>query len=204
MKNNVMYMVTVGFLAASILSSPISEVLAETQEDSINTYEDNNGNDISSKLNGLSSSNGNINFDTSDFGLNSTIQQNTELNIATIDKDKQVVNTELGYTSYPNIVVEKDIPVIWNMNASDESVNSCISFVNIPSIGVKGRIKEGDNIVQFTPTETGTYKYYCSMGMYYGTITVVDNIDYINETEIQETITDVVPATTGGCCGSIF
>jgi len=32
----------------------------------------------------------------------------------------------------------------------------------------------GDNVIEFTPTQTGTFQYSCWMGMIFGNITVVE------------------------------
>jgi plastocyanin domain-containing protein len=46
-----------------------------------------------------------------------------------------------------------------------------------PKIGVKMQLKPGENIIRFTPKKVGTINFTCSMGMYRGTINVVEKKD---------------------------
>jgi len=68
------------------------------------------------------------------------------------------------------LTVKKGIPVQWIIDAKDQY--SCASTLLAPSIGVRKSLQAGQNIIEFTPTETGTIPFSCSMGMYTGTIVV--------------------------------
>src|SRR3989344_5148074 len=74
-----------------------------------------------------------------------------------------------GY--YPNIIkLKKDVPVkmIFDLN----TVQGCMRAVQIKALGVNKYLKEGDNVVTFTPKKTGTFTMVCSMGMGKATIVV--------------------------------
>ena len=93
---------------------------------------------------------------------------------AEIQDDIQVVNTELKGGGYEPIIVEVGKPVKWNMQASNGSLNGCNNRMIIKEYGIEKSLEIGDNIIEFTPTETGTYTYSCWMGMIRSKIYVVN------------------------------
>jgi len=68
-------------------------------------------------------------------------------------------------------VLKKGVPV--RMVADLSTVRGCSRDVVISAFGVRKYVSEGDNIITFTPTTTGTINIACSMNMYRGTFTVV-------------------------------
>lgn len=89
--------------------------------------------------------------------------------------------TARGYR--PNkITIVKDIPVKWII-ISDGSL-SCASSLISPQLRVQKFLEKGENIIEFTPTEMGVINFSCSMGMYSGSFTVIENSveDCENET----------------------
>lgn len=93
---------------------------------------------------------------------------------AEIQDDVQVVTTELKGGRYEPIIVEVDKPVKWNIQASNGSLNGCNNKMIIREYGIEKSLESGDNIVEFTPTEIGTYTYSCWMGMIRSKIYVVN------------------------------
>lgn len=93
---------------------------------------------------------------------------------STIQDGEQVIYTDLSPRGYPNIVVQKDIPVKWVINATNNTLTGCNNEIIIKEYGIDKKLKVGENIIEFTPTEAGTYKYSCWMGMISATITVVE------------------------------
>jgi plastocyanin domain-containing protein len=67
-------------------------------------------------------------------------------------------------------VLKKDVPV--RMEADLSTLKGCSRDVVISAFDVRKYLKEGDNIITFTPTKTGTINIACSMNMYRGTFTV--------------------------------
>jgi len=51
---------------------------------------------------------------------------------------------------------------------------SCASSLVVPGYDINVQLKKGENIIEFTPRETGEIKFSCSMGMYRGKFIVVD------------------------------
>ena len=85
----------------------------------------------------------------------------------------QIVNSTLQPRQYPTITVQAGIPVKWTIDAPAGSVNGCNDVMLIPEYGIQYVFKEGKNIIEFTPTETGTIPYTCWMGMIRGSIVVI-------------------------------
>ena len=76
-----------------------------------------------------------------------------------------------GY--FPNkFTIKKDVPVKWIINS--ESQYSCASSLISQGLGIRTGLKQGENIFTFTPTNTGTIRFSCSMGMYTGFFNVVN------------------------------
>ena len=74
------------------------------------------------------------------------------------------------FNYYPNtITVKAGQPVSISL---DSSVTGCLRTFTIPSFGISKTLKSPSDTIDFTPTEKGTYKFACSMGMGYGTIIV--------------------------------
>lgn len=86
----------------------------------------------------------------------------------------QVVNSTLSVGRYPNITVQVGIPVKWIINAPSGSINGCNYKMILKEYGIEHEFTEGENIIEFTPTKTGTVSYTCWMGMIRGNIFVTD------------------------------
>ena len=67
--------------------------------------------------------------------------------------------------------VTKDIPV--RMEVDMNSVVGCYRSIVIPQLDVRTFVSPQDNIIEFTPTKTGTMKVSSSMDMGSGSFTVV-------------------------------
>lgn len=88
--------------------------------------------------------------------------------------DVQVVRMTQGGNGYsPNqFTVEKGRPVKWIINSTNQF--TCASSIVMPKYGISRGLQKGENIIDFTPTETGQVQFTCSMGMYRGVFNVVD------------------------------
>ena len=87
----------------------------------------------------------------------------------------QVVSmTEKSSGYAPNkFTIKKGIPVRWEIDAQDPY--SCASSLVLNKMGIRKSLTAGKNVIEFTPTETGTLPFSCAMGMYTGSFTVVDD-----------------------------
>jgi hypothetical protein len=92
----------------------------------------------------------------------------------TIDSGVQLINSTLTRGRYPAITVQVGTPVKWVIEAPSGSVNGCNNLMYIREYGIEYQFSTGENIIEFTPTETGKFSYNCWMGMVRGSITVVE------------------------------
>lgn len=105
-------------------------------------------------------------------GGNSTAGSVADVNIV---DGKQVINSELSPSRFPNITVQVGTPVKWIIDAPQRSVNGCNYQINIPDFDIEGyEFNTGENVIEFTPQQTGKFQYSCWMGMIRGTITVAE------------------------------
>ncbi|MHB1152514.1 MAG: urease accessory protein UreH domain-containing protein [Eubacteriales bacterium] len=103
--------------------------------------------------------------------------QNNDVNDTVITDGIQTITTGLPSGRYEPIIVQKGIPVKWIIQAKDRDINGCNNEIIIPEYKIEKKLATGDNIIEFNPTETGTFAYSCWMGMIKSTITVVDDIN---------------------------
>jgi sulfite exporter TauE/SafE/copper chaperone CopZ/plastocyanin domain-containing protein len=97
-------------------------------------------------------------------------------NIAQLEGEIQVITTGLSSGRYEPIVVQKGIPVKWIIQAQDGEINGCNNSIVVPKLGLKKDLAIGDNVIEFTPEESGVIPYSCWMGMIRSKITVVEDI----------------------------
>jgi sulfite exporter TauE/SafE/copper chaperone CopZ len=90
-------------------------------------------------------------------------------------EDVQIINSTLSSYQYPSITVKAGIPVKWLINAPLGSINGCNNRILIREYGIEHTFKIGENVIEFTPAQTGKFLYTCWMGMIRATITVVDS-----------------------------
>lgn len=84
----------------------------------------------------------------------------------------QIVNSTLSPGRYPNITVQAGIPVKWVIDAPSGSINGCNHKMLLREYDIEYTFQEGENVIEFTPTEAGAFQYSCWMGMIHGTIFV--------------------------------
>lgn len=60
----------------------------------------------------------------------------------------------------------------WIVDAPAGSVNGCNYRMMLGAFGGQVDLHEGENVVEFTPEQSGSYAYSCWMGMVYGSVTV--------------------------------
>lgn len=89
----------------------------------------------------------------------------------------QVINSTLNASRYPNITVQVNTPVKWIINAPEGTINGCNNIMIIKEFDIEKKLEVGENIIEFTPTETGVINYSCWMGIVHGTITVTEEED---------------------------
>lgn len=108
----------------------------------------------------------------------------------------QVVNmTQDGSGYHPNnFTIKKGVPVRWIITSTD--ANTCAASIYSSQINVRKILSLGENVIEFTPAETGSIRFSCSMGMYTGSFNVVDN-----QAAVPQQQPSAAPAPSGGGCG---
>ena len=91
-------------------------------------------------------------------------------------------------------VLQKGVPVKWIIDGKE--INGCNNAIQVPKYGLKFDIKQGEQTIEFTPTESETVSWSCWMGMIPGVFIVQDDINsnanqVLNEVEVPQ----------GGSCG---
>ena len=132
------------------------------------------------------------------FASGTTKGADTQIARAELMGDVQVVTTQLSSSGYPPIAVQAGIPVQWNLQAEEGDVSGCNSRIIIPEYNMQIQLQPGDNIIEFTPTESGTISFSCWMGMIRSQIVVVDQIDEQIDEQISEA--GVLPSYQPSCC----
>lgn len=119
-------------------------------------------------------------------------------NIAKIEGDVQVINTRLLSNSYTPIIVQKGIPVKWDISADSGDINGCNGTLVIPEFNIVKQLAPGDNIIEFTPDSEGNITYTCSMGMITSVVKVVSDVASVSNSDIDEANSSSNSAH--GCC----
>jgi len=109
------------------------------------------------------------------FADGSSSKSDTSSEDIKVDNGVQIVNSTLSSGRYPAITVKEGMPVKWIINAPKGSINGCNNRIFIPEYNIEYQFKTGENIIEFTPSKTGTFPYSCWMGMIRSTIKVVDS-----------------------------
>jgi uncharacterized protein len=136
---------------------------------------------------------------------NAQVSQNT---LGTNQANGEVQNVRLtvvggNYVLEPS-TLKKGVPV--RMNADLNSVVGCSRDIVISAFGVRKYVKPGDNVIEFTPTKTGTINIACSMNMYRGTFTVSEdglaNSPSTLSAQQEAPAQNTQSPSSGGSCGA--
>ena len=100
-----------------------------------------------------------------------------------IENGVQVINSTLASGKYPDITVQAGIPVKWVIDAPSGSINGCNYKMLLKEYDIEHEFTEGENIIEFTPVNSGTVQYTCWMGMIHGDIFVTDKDTTERETK---------------------
>ena len=125
----------------------------------------------------------------------------------TMENGVQVVRMKEIASGYsPNkFTIKKGVPVKWVIDA--QAPYSCASSLVVSSLKIQKTLKAGENVIEFTPKETGKIPFSCSMGMYTGAFTVVDDLSAgqagnSSVDAANTTTTQGVASAAAGTCGS--
>lgn len=121
------------------------------------------------------------------------------------DEEVQRITSEFSSGQYAPITVKQGIPVVWTIRVTEKDLNGCNNPITIPAYGIEKNLVPGDNLIEFTPSESGVIAYSCWMGMIRSTITVTgaDGADAVQPDDVQPLPLPTLPSgvPSGGCCG---
>jgi uncharacterized protein len=125
-----------------------------------------------------------------------------EITASQIDEIKieggyQIINMNMDTRGYhPNsFVIKKDIPVKWNIDVTE--LIPCNNEIIMNAYNIQVKLKEGLNVIEFTPDKTGTIQFSCGMGMLRGSFIVTET-----GTASQEEVKAATPQSGESCgCG---
>jgi sulfite exporter TauE/SafE/copper chaperone CopZ len=122
---------------------------------------------------------------------NAQIADGTPINIVNGVQEIKMTVDSRGYT--PNsFVLKKGVPVKWIIDA--QSLNGCNNEIISREYNIDIKLKNGINIVEFTPEKTGTFGFSCWMGMIRGNFIVTES-----GTASQNEIRASTPKSGGSC-----
>jgi sulfite exporter TauE/SafE/copper chaperone CopZ len=128
-----------------------------------------------------------------------TALNNGNVATAKISDNIQLVTTTISARSYPPIIVQQGVPVRWIIKASAANLNGCNNRIIIPKYGIEKPLVPGDNIVEFTPRDSGTIGYSCWMGMITSYIKVVPDLAKANSS-VSAPVNNTGYGNRSGCC----
>lgn len=103
------------------------------------------------------------------------VEKSETTNFAPVMEDGyQIFTVEVTARDYAPVTVQKNIPAKLNFHVAEGNLNGCNNAIVIPEYGIQLELSQGDNIVEFTPTESGVVPYSCWMNMIRSSITVVE------------------------------
>lgn len=79
---------------------------------------------------------------------------------------------DLGGYRPGNVAIYAGIPTTWTIESTNAA--SCASSLVVPQLGIRVLLSTGTNTIQLPALKPGRLAYSCSMGMYGGSITVVE------------------------------
>lgn len=97
--------------------------------------------------------------------------------ISEIKDGIQTVEFDLSYNGYADIIVQEDIPLKIIINAEGMYLSGCNNSLIFRDFNITKDLVYGENIIEFTPTEPGTYTYTCWMNMIKNKMIVVNNLE---------------------------
>ena len=109
----------------------------------------------------------------------------------------QKVNMQVSASGYsPNsFVIKKGVPVEWNVEVTE--LTGCNEELVMNAYGIDVQLKQGLNVLKFTPDKVGTIQFSCGMGMLRGSFIVTDD-----GTATQQQVASATPKSSRGCgCG---
>jgi sulfite exporter TauE/SafE/plastocyanin domain-containing protein/copper chaperone CopZ len=117
--------------------------------------------------------------------------------IGKINQGEQYVSINVNDSGFSPavIVIQKGIKTKWVIKG--ERLNSCNDKLFFPQYNATMFLKEGENLLNFTPEKD--FAFSCSMGMLNGYVKVVDDLNNVNMDDIKKEVRAYNPPAGPGC-----
>lgn len=120
----------------------------------------------------------------------------------------QTVEMDLTYKGYePNVLyIKKGVPVRWVINV--KQMSGCTDSIILHDYDIQKDLVKGENIIEFTPKETGEIKFSCWMEMVWGKFIVTEEEVSADQQQLAVEEADLPEGecsgdgSCGGTCGS--
>ncbi len=118
-------------------------------------------------------------------------------NAVNVEGGYQTINMDVTRNGWEpdTFVLKKGVPVRWVINGKE--ITGCNNAIQVPKLGLEFDIKQGEQVIEFTPTEEGIIPWSCWMGMISGTFIVKDDVSNV---DVQQEIASA-PKPEGGSSG---
>jgi len=97
-------------------------------------------------------------------------------------------------------LLKKGVPVKWIIDGKE--INGCNNAIQVPKYGLNFDIRNGEQMIEFTPTETGMVPWSCWMGMIPGIFIVKEEINGQEDIDALDEVSVPQRGSCGGSCGS--
>lgn len=125
---------------------------------------------------------------------------------AVLTNGVQEINMNVDASGYsPNsFVIKKGVPVKWNVNVKE--LTGCNQELVMNQYGIDKKLKQGLNVIEFTPSKDGTTQFTCGMGMLHGNFIVTESgtasKEQVDASAPSKSSTCSMGSSGGGCgCG---
>ncbi|MBR1931465.1 MAG: sulfite exporter TauE/SafE family protein, partial [Lachnospiraceae bacterium] len=95
--------------------------------------------------------------------------------VATLQDGYQELRFELSFSGYADVLVLAEVPVRMHIHVEEGTLTGCNEEVMSRDFGFAQKLKVGDNLIEFTPVQSGDYTYTCWMNMLRNQIKVVED-----------------------------
>ncbi len=95
-------------------------------------------------------------------------QNDAEPTVVVMDGEVQVINMVVDYNGYSpsTFNLKKGVAVRWVIDG--QQISGCTNEIMVPEMNIRQKLKQGENIIEFTPTKSGNISFSCWMGMVRG------------------------------------
>lgn len=120
----------------------------------------------------------------------------------TLENGIQIIRMNQDSNGYsPNsFTIKNGIPARWIINSLDSQ--TCAASIYSQKLGIKKILSLGENVIEFTPNQSGRVSFSCSMGMYRGSFNIIDDTSLDTSNQTTDVAKTLDPSTAGSQTGT--